>query len=60
MDELLARIRAALRRTAADSHAPVTVQTEAFTIDLAAKLVMTDEGGVQLSAGLHGPTPAQA
>ena len=38
MDELLARIRAALRRAAPAPEAPV-IATEAFTIDLAAKRV---------------------
>jgi len=38
MDELLARIRAALRRAQPDEDAPVIV-TETFTIDLAAKRV---------------------
>ena len=36
MDELLARVRAALRRAQPDPQAPV-VSTDAFTIDLAAK-----------------------
>ena len=36
MDELLARLRAALRRSGADPDAPV-VETPTFTIDLAAK-----------------------
>ena len=36
MDELLARVRAALRRAQPDPQAPV-VTTDAFTIDLAAK-----------------------
>jgi two-component system KDP operon response regulator KdpE len=48
MDELLARIRAALRRAApaADTSA---VQTPAFTIDLAAKKVTRDEQGIRLT-----------
>ena len=49
MDELLARIRAALRRTAADAGSQVVVRTEAFTIDLAAKRVITAEGDVRLT-----------
>ena len=49
MDELLARIRAALRRTAADAGSQVVVRTEAFTIDLAAKRVITTEGDVRLT-----------
>ena len=43
MDELLARLRAALRRGAAAEPAPV-VRTEAFTVDLAAKQVTTPDG----------------
>ena len=35
MDELLARLRAALRRSGTDPEAPV-VETESFTVDLAA------------------------
>ena len=38
MDELLARLRAALRRPSTDEDAP-TVETPDFTIDLAAKAV---------------------
>ncbi|WP_329484898.1 MULTISPECIES: response regulator [unclassified Kribbella] len=49
MDELLARIRAALRRTAVDAGSQVVVRTEAFTIDLAAKRVITAEGDVRLT-----------
>ncbi|WP_328527009.1 response regulator [Kribbella sp. NBC_00359] len=49
MDELLARIRAALRRTTADAGSQVVVRTEAFTIDLAAKRVITAEGDVRLT-----------
>jgi two-component system KDP operon response regulator KdpE len=49
MDELLARIRAALRRTAVDAGSQVVVRTEAFTIDLAAKRVITTEGDVRLT-----------
>jgi len=48
MDELLARIRAALRRT--DSVAvPLPIKTVDFTIDLAAQRVMGPEGEVRLS-----------
>jgi two-component system, OmpR family, KDP operon response regulator KdpE len=48
MDELLARIRAALRRT--DSIAvPLPIKTVDFTIDLAAQRVMGPEGEVRLS-----------
>lgn len=48
VDELLARIRAALRRTARSDSAPV-VHTEAFTIDPAAKQVTTSEGNLRLT-----------
>ncbi|GAA3096321.1 two-component system KDP operon response regulator KdpE [Kribbella aluminosa] len=48
MDELLARIRAALRRTTADTGA-ATIRTEAFTIDLAARRVTTADGDVRLT-----------
>jgi two-component system, OmpR family, KDP operon response regulator KdpE len=44
MDELLARLRAALRRAAPSDDAPV-VQTADFTVDLAAKTVRTHAGG---------------
>ena len=43
MDELLARIRAALRRAAPGQDAPV-VHTDAFTVDLAAKRVTRPDG----------------
>ena len=43
MDELLARLRAALRRSSAGDEAP-TVATDAFTIDLASKQVSTADG----------------
>ena len=49
MDELLARIRAALRRASpAVAEAPVTT-TEAFTIDLAARRVTRDGVDVRLT-----------
>jgi two-component system KDP operon response regulator KdpE len=50
MDELLARIRAALRRAApsAVAEAPVTV-TNAFTVDLSAKRVVRDGADVRLT-----------
>jgi two-component system KDP operon response regulator KdpE len=48
MDEFLARIRAALRRTTATADAPV-VSTDAFTIDLAARRVTTPAGEVRLT-----------
>lgn len=48
MDELLARIRAALRRATASTPAPV-VRTAAFTVDLAAKKVTRDGAPVRLT-----------
>ncbi|HEY2672263.1 MAG TPA: response regulator [Rugosimonospora sp.] len=48
MDELLARVRAALRRAAPASQEPV-VETEAFTIDLAARRVTRDGADVRLT-----------
>jgi two-component system KDP operon response regulator KdpE len=48
MDELLARLRAAVRRsTPADEAAVVT--TPAFTVDLGAKRVTTAEGDIRLT-----------
>src|SRR6476660_6222503 len=48
MDELLARLRAAVRRsTPADEAAVVT--TPAFTVDLGAKRVTTPEGDIRLT-----------
>jgi two-component system KDP operon response regulator KdpE len=43
MDELLARLRAALRRRPSDEDVPV-VETASFTIDLAAKRALTADG----------------
>ena len=48
MDELLARLRAALRRTVPGPEDP-RVETEAFTIDLAAKRVTRDGSDVHLT-----------
>jgi len=48
MDELLARIRAALRRATTDLTAPV-VQTDMFTVDLAARRVSRDGADVRLT-----------
>ena len=48
MDELLARLRAALRRSGTDPEAPV-VETESFTVDLAAKQASTPAGPVRLT-----------
>jgi two-component system KDP operon response regulator KdpE len=48
MDELLARLRAALRRIGPNATAPV-VRTKTFTVDLADKRVTTDAGEVRLT-----------
>jgi len=48
MDELLARLRAALRR-AAPSEEDVVVETEDFAVDLSAKRVTTKAGEVRLT-----------
>lgn len=48
MDELLARIRAALRRAQPAESEPV-IRTSRFTIDLAAKRVTTNSGPVRLT-----------
>jgi two-component system KDP operon response regulator KdpE len=48
MDELLARLRAALRRSAPGEEEAV-VETEHFTVDLAAKRVTTPAGEVRLT-----------
>jgi two-component system, OmpR family, KDP operon response regulator KdpE len=44
MDELLARLRAALRRTATTDEVPV-IHTEDFSVDLAAKQAFGSDGG---------------
>jgi two-component system, OmpR family, KDP operon response regulator KdpE len=48
MDELLARVRAAVRRSGPVEDAPV-VRTEAFTVDLAARRATTGAGEVRLT-----------
>ena len=48
MEELLARTRAAVRRSGADQGADI-LQTPAFRIDLAAKQVWRDSGEVRLT-----------
>jgi two-component system, OmpR family, KDP operon response regulator KdpE len=48
MDELLARVRAALRRATPAAEAPV-VRTESFTVDLAARRVTRDGADVRLT-----------
>ncbi len=49
MDELLARIRAALRRSADPGESTPVVVTDSFTVDLAAKKVTTASGEVRLT-----------
>jgi two-component system KDP operon response regulator KdpE len=49
MDELLARLRAAVRRATPDNSQPVVV-TDDFTVDLAAKRVTAVDGEVKLTA----------
>jgi two-component system KDP operon response regulator KdpE len=50
MDELLARVRAALRRAAPPAAAPTPViVTDAFTVDLAARRVTRDGADVRLT-----------
>ncbi|HEY7560623.1 MAG TPA: response regulator [Gaiellaceae bacterium] len=49
MDELLARLRAALRRGAPGQGEDAVVETEHFTVDLAAKRVTTARGEVRLT-----------
>jgi two-component system KDP operon response regulator KdpE len=48
MDELLARVRAALRRTSAVDDQP-TLTTDAFTVDFAAKRVVVADDEVRLT-----------
>jgi two-component system KDP operon response regulator KdpE len=48
MDELLARLRAALRRSPGPVREPV-VRTDSFTLDLAARRVTTPRGEVRLT-----------
>ena len=49
MDELLARVRAALRRAGANGSTRPVVTTDAFTVDLAAHRVRTAHGEVRLT-----------
>jgi len=49
MDELLARLRAALRRAIPGEGEDAVVETEHFAVDLAAKRVRTAEGEVRLT-----------
>ncbi|MGC0420298.1 response regulator [Embleya sp. AB8] len=48
MDELLARLRAAVRRAVPEEEAPIVV-TDSFTVDLAAKRVSRDGADVRLT-----------
>ncbi|MCG2802349.1 MAG: response regulator [Cellulomonas sp.] len=48
MDELLARLRAAVRHTPADGSPPV-VETASFTVDIAARRVTRDDAEVRLT-----------
>lgn len=49
MDELLARLRAAVRRSAVAEGEDAVVQTASFTVDLAAKKVLRDGAEVHLT-----------
>jgi two-component system KDP operon response regulator KdpE len=49
MDELLARVRAALRRTNPAQEGPARVTTDAFVVDLAAHTVTVGDGEVRLT-----------
>ena len=49
MDELLARVRAAVRRAADAPEDEPVVQTPSFTVDLAMRRVTTAEGEVRLT-----------
>jgi two-component system, OmpR family, KDP operon response regulator KdpE len=49
MDELLARLRAAMRRGQADDEVDAVIATPAFTVDLAAKRVMCEGMVVRLT-----------
>jgi two-component system KDP operon response regulator KdpE len=48
MDELLARMRAALRRSPGSEDQP-TLETDAFTVDFAARRVTLSEGEAKLT-----------
>jgi len=49
LDELLARVRAALRRAGPAAPAEAVVRTDSFTVDLAAGRVTNDAGPVRLT-----------
>jgi two-component system, OmpR family, KDP operon response regulator KdpE len=49
MDELLARIRAAMRRVVPNTTAQPVVRTETFTVDLSDRRVTTEDGEIRLT-----------
>jgi two-component system, OmpR family, KDP operon response regulator KdpE len=49
MDELLARIRAAMRRVVPNTTAQPVVRTDTFTVDLADRRVTTEDGEIRLT-----------
>jgi two-component system KDP operon response regulator KdpE len=49
IDELLARVRAALRRTASDATAPATIEVDGLFLDFAANRAARDGVGVHLT-----------
>jgi two-component system, OmpR family, KDP operon response regulator KdpE len=49
MDELLARIRAAMRRVAPNTTAQPVVRTDTFTVDLSDRRVTTEDGEIRLT-----------
>jgi two-component system, OmpR family, KDP operon response regulator KdpE len=49
MDELLARIRAAMRRVVPNTTAQPVVRTDTFTVDLADRRVTTKDGEIRLT-----------
>lgn len=48
MDELLARLRAALRRASPAENSPM-IETDSFTVDLAARRVLSTSGEIRLT-----------
>jgi two-component system, OmpR family, KDP operon response regulator KdpE len=49
MDELLARIRAAMRRVVPNTTAQPVVRTDTFTVDLSDRRVTTEDGEIRLT-----------
>jgi two-component system, OmpR family, KDP operon response regulator KdpE len=49
MDELLARIRAAIRRVVPNTTAQPVVRTDTFTVDLSDRRVTTEDGEIRLT-----------